>query len=192
MRMSQKTLVVYQKDYKTLLHQKDYIKSWCPGEWAKEWAGSSLPGGSWEGGKSIPRCTAYHATWMVWRPQAMNCRGHTKLDCSVAPQPQMYPPVALNQYTLVNRTHKHYIYIYIYIYIYTSKPQKHLKITPKLNNMQNMEVIWWTIFQIFVFILWGLGEAYVESRGTKVSRRHHHTGYICTTRKNNGNHGRGQ
>ena len=26
------------------------------------------------------------------------------------PQPQMYPPVTLNQYTLVNRTHKHYIY----------------------------------------------------------------------------------
>ena len=25
------------------------------------------------------------------------------------PQPQMYPPIALNQYTLVNRTHKHYI-----------------------------------------------------------------------------------
>ena len=25
----------------------------------------------------------------------------------------MYPPVALNQYTLVNRTHKHYIYIYM-------------------------------------------------------------------------------
>ena len=30
------------------------------------------------------------------------------------PQPQMYPPVALNHYTLVNRTHKHFIYIYIY------------------------------------------------------------------------------
>ena len=29
------------------------------------------------------------------------------------PQPQMYPPVALNQYTLVNRTHKHYLYIYM-------------------------------------------------------------------------------
>ena len=43
------------------------------------------------------------------------------------PQPQMYPPVALNQYTLVNRTHKHYIY--------ASRPHKHLKITPKLNNM---------------------------------------------------------
>ena len=28
------------------------------------------------------------------------------------PQPQMYPPVALNQYTWVNRTHKHFIYIY--------------------------------------------------------------------------------
>ena len=42
------------------------------------------------------------------------------------PQPQMYPPVALNQYTLVNITHKHYIYIY------TSRPHKHLKITPKL------------------------------------------------------------
>ena len=27
------------------------------------------------------------------------------------PQPQMYPPVALNQHTLVNRTHKHYIYM---------------------------------------------------------------------------------
>ena len=27
------------------------------------------------------------------------------------PQPQMYPPVALNQYTLVNRTHKHIIYM---------------------------------------------------------------------------------
>ena len=24
----------------------------------------------------------------------------------------------------------------------------------------------------------GLGEAYAESRGTKLSRRHHHTGYI--------------
>ena len=53
------------------------------------------------------------------------------------PQLQMYPPVTLNQYTLVNRTHKHYIYIYIY----ASRPHKHLKITPKLNNMQNMEVI---------------------------------------------------
>ena len=44
------------------------------------------------------------------------------------PQPQMYPPVALNQYILVKRTH-----------------------------------------QIFVFILGGPGEAYVESRGIKVS-----------------------
>ena len=65
------------------------------------------------------------------------------------PQPQMYPPVALNQYTLVNRTHN-------IIYIYASRPHKHLKITPKLNNMQNMEVIWWTFFQIFVFILGGV------------------------------------
>ena len=32
-----------------------------------------------------------------------------------------------------------------------------------------MEVIWWNFFQIFVFILGGPGEAYVESRGTKVS-----------------------
>ena len=29
------------------------------------------------------------------------------------PQPQMYPPVALNQNTLVNRTHKHFINIYM-------------------------------------------------------------------------------
>ena len=41
-------------------------------------------------------------------------------------------------------------------------------------------------------ILGGLGEAYVESRGTKLSQIHHHTGYISTTRKNNGNHDRGQ
>ena len=41
------------------------------------------------------------------------------------PQPQMYPPVTLNQHTWVNRTHKHY----------ASRPHKHLKITPKLNNM---------------------------------------------------------
>ena len=27
------------------------------------------------------------------------------------PQPQMYPPVALNQYTLVNKIHKHLIYM---------------------------------------------------------------------------------
>ena len=27
------------------------------------------------------------------------------------PQPQMYPPVALNQYTWVNRTHKHFLYM---------------------------------------------------------------------------------
>ena len=41
-------------------------------------------------------------------------------------------------------------------------------------------------FLNFIFILEGPGEAYVESRGTKVSWRPHHTGYICTTRKNNG------
>ena len=27
------------------------------------------------------------------------------------PQPQMYPPVALNQYTWVHRTHKHFLYM---------------------------------------------------------------------------------
>ena len=27
------------------------------------------------------------------------------------PQPQMYPPVALNQYTWVNRTHRHFLYM---------------------------------------------------------------------------------
>ena len=31
----------------------------------------------------------------------------------------------------------------------------------------------------------GPGEPYVESRGTKVSWRPHHTGYISTTKKNN-------
>ena len=43
------------------------------------------------------------------------------------PQPQMYPPVALNQYV-------HWSTELINI-IYASRPHKHLKITPKLNNM---------------------------------------------------------
>ena len=34
----------------------------------------------------------------------------TRLLCR--PQPQTYPPVALNQYAWVNRTPKHFIYIY--------------------------------------------------------------------------------
>ena len=42
------------------------------------------------------------------------------------PQPQMYPPVALNQYTLVNRTHKHYIYM---LQGPTNILKSHLKIT---------------------------------------------------------------
>ena len=64
-----------------------------------------------------------------------NDEKHSQTRLLGRPQPQMYPPVALNQYTLVNRTHKHYIYIY------ASRPHKHFKITPKLNNMSNMEVI---------------------------------------------------
>ena len=42
------------------------------------------------------------------------------------PQPQMYPPVVSIHWSteLIN-----------IIYIYASRPHKHLKITPKLNNM---------------------------------------------------------
>ena len=49
------------------------------------------------------------------------------------PQPQMYPPVALNQYTWVNRTHKHFIY--------GSRPHKHFKIdfTQKLSSQQHVK-----------------------------------------------------
>ena len=47
------------------------------------------------------------------------------------PQPQMYPPVALNQYTLVNRTHKHFIYM---LRLY-----KHFKITLKLSSQQHVK-----------------------------------------------------
>ena len=36
---------------------------------------------------------------------------HAKTRLLGRPQPQMYPPVALNQYTWVNRTHKHLKYI---------------------------------------------------------------------------------
>ena len=49
------------------------------------------------------------------------------------PQPQMYPPVTLNQYTWVNRTRKHFIKLY------ASRPHENFQIdfTPKLssNNM---------------------------------------------------------
>ena len=48
------------------------------------------------------------------------------------PQPQMYPPVALNQYTWVNRTHNFFLYM-------LPMPQENFEIdfTPKIssNNM---------------------------------------------------------
>ena len=31
------------------------------------------------------------------------------------PQPQMYPPVALNQHTWINRTHKHFVYMFQHV-----------------------------------------------------------------------------
>ena len=36
---------------------------------------------------------------------------HNKTRLLGRSQPQMYPPIALNQYTLGNRTHKHFIYM---------------------------------------------------------------------------------
>ena len=61
-------------------------------KWQTGW--SSYPGGKTASYQSQVNHN-YHKTRLL---------GH--------PQPQMYPPVPLNQYTLVNRTHKHYIYIY--------------------------------------------------------------------------------
>ena len=50
------------------------------------------------------------------------------------PQPQMYPPVALNQYTWVNRTPKHF-------FIYALRPHEKLEIdfTPKLSSQQHVK-----------------------------------------------------
>ena len=50
------------------------------------------------------------------------------------PQPQMYPPVALNWYNRYNITHTHFIYIY------ASRPHKHCKIDfiPKLSSQQHV------------------------------------------------------
>ena len=50
------------------------------------------------------------------------------------PQPQMYPPVALNQYTWVNRTQTFDI-------IYASRPHKHFEIdlTPKISSQQHVK-----------------------------------------------------
>ena len=64
------------------------------------------------------------------------------------PQPQMYPPVALNQYTLVNRTHKHYIYMF-------QGPTNILKSHQSSTICKTMEVIWWTFFH-FLFSFWGV------------------------------------
>ena len=50
------------------------------------------------------------------------------------PQPQMYPPVALNQYKWVNRTHKHFC-------IYASMPHENFEIdfTPNLSSQQHVK-----------------------------------------------------
>ena len=68
------------------------------------------------------------------------------------PQPQMYPLVALNQYTWVNRTHKHFVYmlqgpmnILKWISLQSYPP----------NNIQNMEVIWWKFVIKFFLIIGG-------------------------------------
>ena len=52
------------------------------------------------------------------------------------PQPQMYPPVALNQYTWVKRTPKHF-----FIYRYASRPHENFEIafTPKLSSQQHVK-----------------------------------------------------
>ena len=72
------------------------------------------------------------------------------------PQPQIYPPVTLNQYTLVNR-----------IYIYASRPHKQFKIdfTPKLSSPQHVKYgsNLMNIFFHFFFIFWGsLGKRIVN------------------------------
>ena len=75
------------------------------------------------------------------------CEGNTTRLLG-RPQPQMYPPVALNQYTLVNRTHKHFIYICFkapQTYYNHTKAQQYVKYGSNL-----------TIFLIFVFIWRGV------------------------------------
>ena len=90
------------------------------------------------------------------------------------PQPQMYPPIALNQYKWVNRTHKHF-----FIYIYASRPHENFEIdfTPKLSKLSSQHVQYGSNLIICYygnfFLIWGgggggPGEPYVESGGTKV------------------------
>ena len=80
--------------------------------------------------------------------------------------------------------------------MHASRPHTHLKIdfTPKLSTtckIWNFVSIFWgvlvmNIFHNFVSIFFlggGSGEAYVESRITKVSWRSHHTGDICTVQQ---------
>ena len=63
--------------------------------------------------------------------------------------------------------------------------------TPKLSSQKyvkygsNLTTNFYYIFSLNFFRVLG-NQPYVESRGSKVSWRHHHTGYINTTRKNNG------
>ena len=58
---------------------------------------------------SCPRGTKYRTSRQNY---CMFLRqNHIKTRLLGRPQPQMYPPVALNQHTLVNRTPKHYIYM---------------------------------------------------------------------------------
>ena len=77
----------------------------------------------------------------------------------------MYPPVALNQYTWVNRTHKHFIYIYA-----SSRPHKHYKIdfTPKLSSHQHVKYGSNLMNFFFKFHFWGvLGKRMLNSEVLK-------------------------
>ena len=56
----------------------------------------------------------HYSTWYEGRKLHVVTRNQSLTRLLGHPQPQMYPPVGLNQYTLVNKTHIIYIYVYAY------------------------------------------------------------------------------
>ena len=63
------------------------------------------PGGNGGIGVMFTWLEGSHWVWNIWTKYTVITRLLGR------PQPQMYPPVALNQYTWVNRTNKHYLYM---------------------------------------------------------------------------------
>ena len=59
----------------------------------------------------VPRTTLAQLLHILSISSQQKVTNHKITRLLGRPQPQMYPPVALNQYTWVNKTHRHFLYM---------------------------------------------------------------------------------